>query len=130
MTFHQLHDAYGWAGIPPKKSYGHVISLTGHRNESGQTFPTLFRYFFPLFFDFTWPLTAAIDLLVSFTGPLEKSENVSFLFRVLQILSGICQLMKECWHQNPNVRLPALRLKKSLLKLAVQDPSLNFRLDF
>jgi len=46
------------------------------------------------------------------------------------ILSGISQLMKECWHQNPNVRLPALRLKKSLLKLAVQDPSLNFRLDF
>jgi len=46
------------------------------------------------------------------------------------ILSGICQLMKECWHQNPNVRLPALRLKKSLLKLAIQDPTLNFRLDF
>ncbi|KAI9557308.1 putative TGF-beta receptor type I saxophone protein [Daphnia sinensis] len=46
------------------------------------------------------------------------------------ILSGIWILMKECWHQNPNVRLPALRLKKSLLKLAMQDPSLNFRLDF
>lgn len=47
-----------------------------------------------------------------------------------QIMSGMCQLMNECWHQNPNVRLPALRLKKSLLKLALQDPSLNFRLDF
>lgn len=46
------------------------------------------------------------------------------------ILSGVWILMKECWHQNPNVRLPALRLKKSLLKLAMQDPSLNFRLDF
>jgi hypothetical protein len=104
--------------------------LTGHRNESDQTFSTLFRHFFTLFyFYFTLPLTAAIDLLVSFTGPLKKSENVSFS-PVLQILSGISQLMKECWHQNPNVRLPALRLKKSLLKLAVQHPSLNFRLDF
>lgn len=48
------------------------------------------------------------------------------------ILSGLGVLMKECWHQNPNVRLPALRLKKSLLKLAMQDSSihLNFRLDF
>ena len=52
---------------------------------------------------------------------------VCFIF---QVLSGISLLMKECWHQNPNVRLPALRLKKSLLKLAIQDPSLNFRLDF
>ncbi|KAK9880516.1 hypothetical protein WA026_011755 [Henosepilachna vigintioctopunctata] len=33
------------------------------------------------------------------------------------VLSGMVKLMKECWHQNPNVRLPALRIKKTLLKL-------------
>lgn len=26
--------------------------------------------------------------------------------------------MRECWHQNPNVRLAALRIKKTLQKLA------------
>lgn len=31
------------------------------------------------------------------------------------------KLMRECWHQNPNVRLPALRVKKTLYKLAVSD---------
>lgn len=25
--------------------------------------------------------------------------------------------MRECWHFNPNVRLPALRVKKTLAKL-------------
>jgi len=25
--------------------------------------------------------------------------------------------MQECWHQNPNVRLPALRVMKTLRKL-------------
>ena len=27
------------------------------------------------------------------------------------------QVMSECWHQNPTVRLTALRVKKSLSKL-------------
>lgn len=31
------------------------------------------------------------------------------------------KLMRECWHQNPNVRLPALRIKKTLQKLAATD---------
>lgn len=37
------------------------------------------------------------------------------------MLSGMAKLMKECWHQNPNVRLPALRVKKTLIKLAGAD---------
>ncbi|KAF7284403.1 type I BMP receptor saxophone [Rhynchophorus ferrugineus] len=37
------------------------------------------------------------------------------------VLSGMAKLMKECWHQNPNVRLPALRIKKTLIKLANSD---------
>lgn len=35
------------------------------------------------------------------------------------------KLMRECWHQNPNVRLPALRIKKTLLKLAGADSSIS-----
>lgn len=37
------------------------------------------------------------------------------------MLNGMSKLMKECWHHNPNVRLPALRIKKSLYKLAATD---------
>ncbi|CAH0551587.1 unnamed protein product [Brassicogethes aeneus] len=41
------------------------------------------------------------------------------------ILSGMAKLMRECWHQNPNVRLPALRIKKTLLKLVNGDTTIN-----
>ncbi|KAK4885659.1 hypothetical protein RN001_001930 [Aquatica leii] len=41
------------------------------------------------------------------------------------ILSGMAKLMRECWHQNANVRLPALRIKKTLLKLATGDSTIN-----
>lgn len=35
------------------------------------------------------------------------------------------KLMRECWHQNPAVRLPALRIKKTLLKLVSGDCAIN-----
>ncbi|XP_026728586.1 activin receptor type-1 isoform X1 [Trichoplusia ni] len=38
---------------------------------------------------------------------------------------GMANLMRECWHQNPSVRLPALRIKKTLLKLAANDNSIR-----
>ncbi|KAG5869009.1 hypothetical protein JTB14_019947 [Gonioctena quinquepunctata] len=41
------------------------------------------------------------------------------------LLSGMAKLMRESWHQNPNVRLPALRIKKTLLKLASTDSVIN-----
>ncbi|XP_065368251.1 activin receptor type-1 isoform X2 [Calliphora vicina] len=44
------------------------------------------------------------------------------------LLAGMSKLMKECWHQNPNVRLPALRIKKTIHKLASVDEKL--RLDY
>lgn len=44
------------------------------------------------------------------------------------LLNGMSKLMKECWHNNPNVRLPALRIKKSLFKLASSDE--NFKLTY
>ncbi|GBP70588.1 Activin receptor type-1 [Eumeta japonica] len=34
---------------------------------------------------------------------------------------AMMKLMKECWHQNPSVRLPALRIKKTLMKLAENE---------
>lgn len=39
------------------------------------------------------------------------------------------KLMRECWHQNPNVRLPALRIKKTLHKLARADCNINSDFD-
>uniref|UniRef100_A0A8D8UFU5 Serine/threonine-protein kinase receptor n=1 Tax=Cacopsylla melanoneura TaxID=428564 RepID=A0A8D8UFU5_9HEMI len=33
-------------------------------------------------------------------------------------LNAMTKVMKECWHQNANVRLAALRIKKTLIKLA------------
>lgn len=45
-----------------------------------------------------------------------------------QLLSGMSRLMRECWHQNPNVRLPALRIKKSLFRLASSDET--FKLSY
>lgn len=38
-----------------------------------------------------------------------------------QILSGMAKLMRECWHQNPNVRLSVLRIKKTIQKLSASD---------
>ncbi|KAJ8710396.1 hypothetical protein PYW07_009762 [Mythimna separata] len=42
---------------------------------------------------------------------------------------GMANLMRECWHQNPSVRLPALRIKKTLLKLASNDNSIRLNDD-
>ncbi|XP_046386432.1 activin receptor type-1 [Ischnura elegans] len=44
-------------------------------------------------------------------------------------LSGMGKLMKECWHHNPNVRLPALRIKKTLVKLASNDIQIHLDLE-
>ncbi|KAJ8679950.1 hypothetical protein QAD02_015737 [Eretmocerus hayati] len=37
------------------------------------------------------------------------------------ILSRLGQLMTECWHENPAVRLTALRVKKSMAKLHINN---------
>jgi len=46
-----------------------------------------------------------------------------------KILSGLAKVMRECWHEDGNVRLPALRIKKSLLRLASSDPKLGMSLE-
>lgn len=45
------------------------------------------------------------------------------------LLNGMSKLMKECWHHNPNVRLPALRIKKSLFKLVTSNENLKEKYD-
>ncbi|XP_076062987.1 activin receptor type-1-like isoform X2 [Oratosquilla oratoria] len=44
------------------------------------------------------------------------------------VLTGMSKIMRECWHQNPSVRLTALRVKKSLVKLAQEESKV--KLDF
>jgi len=43
------------------------------------------------------------------------------LWRCLQVLCVMAQLMKECWYQAPAARLSALRIRKTLQKLALHD---------
>lgn len=57
------------------------------------------------------------DVSSIFFGCKLSSFSNSKLFK-FQLLNGMAKLMRECWHQNPNVRLPSLRIKKTLQKLA------------
>ncbi|CAG2165286.1 unnamed protein product, partial [Oppiella nova] len=41
------------------------------------------------------------------------------------LLSNLEKIMRESWAHNPSARLTALRIKKSLLKLSDEDPSLK-----
>ncbi|XP_064465962.1 activin receptor type-1-like [Ornithodoros turicata] len=41
------------------------------------------------------------------------------------VLVATGKIMKECWHHNPTARLTALRVKKSLLKIASMDPKIH-----
>ena len=59
----------------------------------------------------------------------EPSPRAPPLTPLPQVLSGLAKVMKECWHDDSNVRLPALRIKKSLLKIAADDPKLGMSLD-
>ncbi|XP_037952360.1 activin receptor type-1 isoform X2 [Teleopsis dalmanni] len=45
------------------------------------------------------------------------------------LLAGMSKLMKECWHQNPSVRLPVLRVKKTINKLSSADKNIRFNYD-
>lgn len=45
---------------------------------------------------------------------------------LLQILTAIIKIMKECWYQSPQARLTALRVKKTLSKF---DQDSNFSME-
>lgn len=44
-------------------------------------------------------------------------------------LSGMGKLIRECWHHKPAARLPILRVKKTLVKLASADSRVHLPLD-
>ncbi|XP_015601169.1 activin receptor type-1 [Cephus cinctus] len=44
-------------------------------------------------------------------------------------LAGMGKLIRECWHGKPAARLPILRVKKTLVKLAANDPRVHLPLD-
>ncbi|XP_014209298.1 activin receptor type-1 [Copidosoma floridanum] len=44
-------------------------------------------------------------------------------------LTGMGSMMKECWHTKPDARLPILRIKKTLVKLASNNPDVRLSLD-
>ncbi|XP_078043997.1 type I BMP receptor saxophone isoform X2 [Augochlora pura] len=44
-------------------------------------------------------------------------------------LAGLGKLMKECWHGKSAARLPVLRVKKTLVKLAANDSRVHLPLD-
>ncbi|XP_076173067.1 type I BMP receptor saxophone isoform X1 [Ptiloglossa arizonensis] len=44
-------------------------------------------------------------------------------------LAGLGKLMKECWHGKSAARLPVLRVKKTLVKLAANDTRVHLPLD-
>ncbi|XP_036147164.1 activin receptor type-1 isoform X2 [Monomorium pharaonis] len=44
-------------------------------------------------------------------------------------LAGMGKLMRECWHGKPAARLPILRVKKTLIKLAASDSRVHLPLD-
>lgn len=46
-----------------------------------------------------------------------------------QTLTGMGALMTECWHSKPSVRLSILRVKKTLVKLASNNPEVDLPLD-
>lgn len=46
-----------------------------------------------------------------------------------QLLSRMAEMIPECWHQKANVRLPALRIKKTLQKLAATVDDVKTNLD-
>ncbi|XP_047476184.1 activin receptor type-1-like [Penaeus chinensis] len=45
------------------------------------------------------------------------------------VLTGMSKIIRECWHQNPSVRLTALRVKKSLVKLAQEETKIKLEFD-
>lgn len=64
-------------------------------------------------------LTSCIQVLTKYLTPTLSPQT----------MVGMANLMRECWHQNPSVRLPALRIKKTLLKLAANDNSIRLNDD-
>jgi len=44
----------------------------------------------------------------------------------MQVLWSVSQIITECWHSNPEVRLTALRVKKNLNRAISNSPEKPF----
>lgn len=42
-------------------------------------------------------------------------------------MNAVVSTMRECWHGNPNARLPSLRVKKTLAKLMDQCANVELK---
>jgi hypothetical protein len=62
-------------------------------------------------------------LIVCSTDPILSRPGVATEWTVDPIVNTVVATMRECWHANPNARLPALRVKKTLSKLMKQNAS-------
>ncbi|CAH2250470.1 jg9584 [Pararge aegeria aegeria] len=58
-----------------------------------------------------------------------KCDVYALALVLWETMVGMATLMRECWHQNASVRLPALRIKKTLLKLAANDNAIRLNED-
>ena len=59
---------------------------------------------------------------ISHTLSFQNNTNAVFVSLPLQVMKGMAKIMKECWYESSAARLPALRVKKSLINLKCTDP--------
>lgn len=69
-----------------------------------------------------WPFSCYVShtepLLPHPLPPFHLPDSSACLSHPPQVLSGLAQMMRECWYPNPSARLTALRIKKTLQKLS------------
>lgn len=57
---------------------------------------------------------------------IEKSRpNIPNRWHASDVLHNMAKVMKECWYPNPVARLTALRIKKTLAAIRVEDKVKN-----
>lgn len=54
-----------------------------------------------------------------------QRPNISNRWQSNDILRVISKVMKECWYANPASRLTALRIKKTLSNICMDEKDLN-----
>ena len=51
--------------------------------------------------------------------------NIPNRWHASEVLHSMAKVMKECWYPNPVARLTALRIKKTLSNISVEDKVKN-----
>lgn len=71
----------------------------------------------------------AVSTIIFITLNFFSCFSLTMMENIFQTLSGMGKLMRECWHHKPAARLPILRVKKTLIKLAAADSRVHLPLD-